>query len=416
MTYSTMTTTANQYGTSETTHSCVMTPDSRSLTFDYPLGSLESFTDVVIPNYHARSAKGEIFNNPMSSSKIERSVEMGTFVGGWHYKVGDLPGHRHCPEWYRENVPGAPGALNAHGVQVGHLGHDINVQNLIDDAGTQAYAAIDNPTFDGGVFIAELRETISFLRNPLRAFNDALRESRIRKNRNRFGRSKILGSFLRDNWLSYRYGFRPIVKDIEDAAVAVAQTVLNEKPKRKTARGTSSDNQRQASSGVCPNDSRYDYQMETSTAIEVRAGVLYEFFRSPDTFGTDWVRAPVAAWEAIPYSFVIDRFFNVGSFVEAIVPKAGIRHLSAWTTVTRTQETQRSTRMVNLPDSDGRVSFIESDGLTTERFRSVTKTRTPGVRLGLAMKPDPFGLRDNDLEVAFITDLVALGSQLLRSK
>lgn len=415
MTYSNMPTTATMYGNNEITHSCAMTTESRSLAFDYPQGSIESFTDVVIPGYHARSAKGEIFNNPMSSSKTERSVEMGTFTGGWHYKKSDT-GHRHCSDYYRESVSGAPGALNAHGVPVGHLGHDINVQNLIDDAGTQAYAAIDNPTFDGGVFIAELRETISFVRNPLRAFNDALEEVRVRKNRTSSGRSKILGSFLRDNWLSYRYGFRPIVMDIEDAAVAVAQTVLNEKPKRKTARGSSSDNQRKTSSGSVSGDSRYDHQTETSTSIEVRAGVLYEFFRSPDTFGTDWVRAPVAAWEAIPYSFVVDRFFNVGSFIEAIVPKAGIRHLSAWTTVTRIQETQRSTRMVYLPDSVGRVGFIDSDGLTTERYSTVTKTRTPGIRLGLAMKPDPFGLRDSDLEIAFITDLVALGSQLLRSK
>lgn len=409
-----ITATATISTNNETSHICGTSTSSRSTTFDYPQGSLESMSDMVIPGYRSRSAKGEIFNNPMSKYTAERKVEVGTFVGGWRYKSTDSAAHRHCSDHYRESVPGAPGALNAHGSETGHLGGDIDLQNLIVSAGTQAASNVDTPVFAGATFLAELRETIHFLRNPLGSFNNFLRDAKRSKNRTASGRAKVLGKFIEDNWLSYRFAVRPLVRDIDNAAVAIKQTVHGDQPKRQTARGSATDSESPTVSGVCT-DTRYEYTQHTSTTVSVRAGVLYEFLRSPDTFGVDLKDIPVAMWEAIPYSFVVDRFLNIGSFIEAIQPKAGIRQLAAWTTIQKSSNTTRSTRMTNLPSQNGRTGFIDSDGLTTEQFSSVSTTRDPGITVGYAYNPNPLTWK-GEVDVSGIIDLVALGTQLLRTR
>lgn len=398
------------------THICRSRSEDRTTTFEYPTGSLETFSDYIIPGYDARSANGEVFCNPMSSSKTTRSVTCGTSSISFAYKTADDPAHRHCPDYYWESVSNAPVCLNGHGTPVYHLNNVGDVSSLRDYAGTEAFANIDSPTIDGAVFIAELHETLSYLKNPLRSFTDALGDVRRKKNRSKNSKAnrQILGDYLRDQWLSYRYGFRPLAKEIENAAVAVAQTVLREAPKRKTARGSASDSFTVTQSGTGTYDSRVSFETETKIAIDVRAGVLYEYYRSPDTFGLKVERAPLAMWEAIPYSFVVDRFLNVGSFVEAITPKAGIRHLAAWTTVKTETTTQRTSRLTSQGSINGRTGSILSDGLTIENYSSITKTRTPGVKIGLALNAQPFG--KDSLDVSFITDLVALGAQMLRTR
>lgn len=425
-----LTSTATIRTNNETSHSCGTAYDGRTSGFAYPIGSYETITDQVIPGFKARSAKGEIFNNPMSSYKETRSVERGTSSVRFAYKATDSMLHRHCPDHYWESVPEATVCLVANGGPVSHLVQPNSAsRNMRDYAGTLAYADIDSPTVDGATFIAELRETISFVRNPLKAFVGLVKAAKTSKSRNAakraltrrgrpvYNRDLTVYDYIVDNWLSYRYGFRPIVKDIEDAAEAVAQTVLNERPKRRTARGNASDSSSLSNSGTCPYDSRCEFQTDTRVSVEVRAGVLYEYQRSRDTFGVDFARVPVAAWEAIPFSFVVDHFLNVGSFIEGITPKGGIKHLAAWTTTTVTLGTTRTSRLVSVPVTSGRVGYVVADGLTTESFNSVSKTRIPGVTIGLAMRNDPF-LKGNSLDTdkSFITDLVALGSQLLRSK
>lgn len=416
------------------THTCKSRSESRSTTYPYPQGEVESMTDVVIPGFAKKVANGSVFNNPMSSFKGSRSVEVGTCSISFAYKATDDPAHRHCSDFYWESVSNAPICLNGLGTPVQHLYMDAATRSMIEEAGTEAYAAIDSPTVDGTVFIAELRETISYLKNPLREFCNLATKARSQKRRaearrlnrrkNPFGRRKGLTNsevgqtteqYLRDQWLSWRYGFRPIVKDIEDAAVAVAQIVLNEKPIRKTARGFSSTSTSRSASGSAPLDSRVEWEQDTSSRINVRAGVLYEFERDPQTLGLEITRAPLGMWEAIPFSFVVDRFLNVGSFVEAITPKAGIRHLAAWTTVINETESTRTSRVASQGDVSGRVGTVLSDGQTVEKYSTISKIRTPGVKIGLTRKSSPLGNKD-DWDVSFITDLVALGSQILRSK
>jgi hypothetical protein len=286
-----------------------------------------------------------------------------------------------------------------------------SVQNLINLASTTAAANVDNPTFHGATFIAELRETLGFLRNPLGAFNKQLEDYRWRKRARKSLNHKTTGEYIRDNWLSYRYAVRPLVQDIQNAAEAVARTVLNNEPLRQTARGYASESGETEETGTI--SSLYDHTTRTVKTVSVRAGILYEISRDPNTFGMTVPDIPVALWEAIPYSFVADWFLNIGSFIQAISPVGGVKRLGSWTTVKTETSTTREIWWERPGTSSGITRVVTSDGRSTETYDSISVTRTPGIQIGLAHKIGPLS---GDIGKLRLLDLVALGSQIMRSK
>jgi len=368
-------------------------------------------SDVVVPGYAKRSAAGEIFNNPMSSFKSEREYSLSTLSYYVPYAPSVPLGNRSCSYEYAQTISPSTNPLDHIGSQVGHLDVLINVQNLINLASTEAVANIDKPTFDGATFIGELRETIQYFRNPLNSLKREVEDARRWKRRKRKLDTKTTAEYISDNWLSYRYSIRPILNDLRNAAEAVARTVLDHEPVRKTARGSASESGTSNASGSA---SFTDYNTSTNTTKSVRTGVLYELSRDPNTFGVGTERIGVALWEVIPLSFVLDWFFNVGTFIEAITPIAGVRRLSSWTTVQTTSITTRdSWRARGGTYGNGQTRVITSDAHCTEKYTSVTTTRTPGIQIGLGQKITPLA---GDIGKARILDLAALGHQILMSK
>lgn len=380
--------------------------------FPVVTGEYRSITDVVVKNFKKRSAAGEVFINPMTSFRSNRSTTFGPRSYYVNYTTGTPPGNKICAYQYDQTVPASPAALTAQGSQVNHLAVSIGLQNLKTLAGTAATANIDNPTFDGATFIGELRETIHYMRNPLAALNKAVEEARHWKRRKRKFDHKSTSEYIADNWLSYRYSIRPLMNDVKNAAEAVARTVLNAEPVRKTARGSASETGQLSTSGTV--GGAYNYTTTTTATYSVRAGVLYELTRSPNTFGIGTERLGIVGWELIPLSFVADWFFNVGTFVEAITPVAGVKRLGSWTTVRKEENTHRETWWVTggtYPTGMPRV--ITSDGRCVEDYTSTSTDRTPGVQIGLGQKITPLA---GDIGKLRILDLLALGRQIAMSK
>lgn len=397
------------YPGSKVNTDCTTGSVSHTLTFDYPVGELEEMHDVVTRRFYERSSRGEVIINPMS----QRTVVCSATPGGLEYYFDKKPGQS-CS--YRETYDASPLCLNQHGSPLGHLAMHNPVGRLKYQAGTRAQANIDEPVFDGSVFVGELRETIRFLRNPLSSFNRYL--SDIKKQKTRKGYAGTTASFLSDNWLSYRYAVRPLVNDIGDAAEAVQHVISKHKPIWRTARGYASASDDTSDSGTIGSAPglTYTWSTESSRSTQVRAGVLYAYKRSPDTFGTSMSRIPVTGWELIPFSFVADWFVNIGPWIEAITPKAGIQVLGSWTTVDEEASTTRRTYI-----SDG--GYVTTSGTryyrnivdnceTEEVLKTTSKTRVPGINVGLTFNVSPL---EGDIGKLRIVDLVALGRQLLSS-
>lgn len=396
----------------ETNHTCESEPVSFALGWSYPTGSYQSMSDYVVPNFARRSAAGEVFNNPMSSFKSERSVSTGTRAYTVPWK-GSYSGHKHCADYRDESVPNSAYELSRWSGPVGHLDVPLgtSIQNLINLASTEAAANVDAPTFQSVVAIAELRETLSYLRNPLGALNRELTDINNWKRRKRKLDRKTVGEVISDNWLSYRYAIMPIVNDTRNLAEAVARTVVDSEPVRKTARGSASSNGETQLDGSI---SLSDYQTRTATTVEVRTGILYEMTLSPNTFGLGTEQIPVALWEAIPLSFMVDWVFNIGSFIEAMTPVAGVRRLATWTSVKTDSTTTRETWWARGgTHSYGTDRVITADGRCSESYVTTSRTRNPGIQVGLAHKVSPL---QGDLGKKRLLDLLAIGHQLLVSK
>lgn len=366
--------------------------------FEY--GSYETMTDKVIPGYHERSKRGEVFINPLGKHRWERTIS----GGGFSFQ-NDPQNNPYFEDTYKGYY-----AIDRKGGTSGHASVPIDVLALQKEAGTKAQADIDSPEFEGLVFAGELNETLRFLRSPLRGFGDFLKDMRRRKNASRFQKGKTVAQFAGDSWLSYRYGVRPLVNDAQNAIEAV-RSVAKKQPLRRTARGYAS-----ASDSIEQTElaSQYSANVEwttnTNRELSVRCGVLYELHRRADTFGVSVSQIPSAAWELIPFSFVADWFVNIGPYVRAITPKVGVKVLGNWTT---TQDIQQSFTTSFVKSMDDKDDVILNPGHCQEQYLTEDLTRAPGLTIGLTHRE--YVLR-NGLDIGKIVDSVALIDQLLRSK
>ena len=128
---------------------CTNTAVNETLGFTYLTGTYESFSDSEVPNFHRRSEAGEVFVNPMT--KIKQEVTCS--IGSRSYHVPKVAGES-CT--YSESISKSPLALNLRGTPLLHVNLGIDKDRLAVLAGTQAAANIDDPSFEGAVFLAEL--------------------------------------------------------------------------------------------------------------------------------------------------------------------------------------------------------------------------------------------------------------------
>jgi len=401
--------TPNTYSGQQRLDSCSTSTVWASLPFNYQVGEFEAMSDVVVPNFKARVAKGEVFVNQMTKTKYDRSLDLS---GMSYHVVRTAAGSKPCQ--YRQDWGTSPHCLSFHVAPVNHIGPKFNYGNLRTLAGTQAAANVDDPTFEGAVFLAELRETIQFLRNPISSWQKFLKTAR-KKHAKSGQKNKELFYFIADNWLTYRYAVRPIVSDCQNAIKAIEEVVSGHRPKRQTARGYAADYSTDSYTNdiVKSNGSTVRYTHETKRDINVRAGVLYEYSRSPDTFGVRLQDVPSAAWEVVPWSFVVDWFVNIGSYISAITPRMGVKELGSWTVTTERANTIRTSWWAAGGNDTYGYRVVENNNLTLEYYNSLTKTRAPGINVGLAYNPITI---TGDLGVARLIDSLALSSQLLRKK
>lgn len=114
---------------------------------------------------------------------------------------------------------------------------------------------------------------------------------------------------LRDNWLSYRYGWMPLLSDVDGAVDALT---------------------RPAMSGIlafarCKRPFSFEkvftapgYSQVVSVTGYVSAGVYYECKNSTDFTSLGLSNPAEVAWELVPYSFVVDWFIPIGKALSAL--------------------------------------------------------------------------------------------------
>jgi len=235
---------------------------------------------------------------------------------------------------------------------------------------TEAAAKASQVTWDVLTFLAEIKESHELVAKTLgNLYEYAFRAARRARRNARPGKSRL--KLFADYWLEYRYGWMPLVYDVNDAANAL----LHERRKGDLIKGKG---YRNAPDTVTATHSvntgtetwyytdtiEYSYQYRSTCYAEVINPVLA-------TYGFN----PVAtAWEVVPFSFVVDWFVDVGGWIRSLMPEvAGVSYLGVGASnkliTTRTQTCNIVWDV--LANTDGSIT-----GMKTETKAEVYR-RTP---------------------------------------
>ena len=193
--------------------------------------------------------------------------------------------------------------------------------------------------FSGPTFLGELRETIHMLRRPAAALYDSSRgylSSLAReKRRNPKHWTKVISGL----WLEHSFGWVPLIADVKDAYHAY-QNMMNAVRVSKvsgsfqdfadyTSTLDSLDNNYSGARraiGSCQLNARRRCFHTEETVVRYRGALkarTNSTARQSDTFYSTFGFTPSefipAAWELLPWSFLVDYFTNIGDILTSAV-------------------------------------------------------------------------------------------------
>lgn len=192
-----------------------------------------------------------------------------------------------------------------------------------------AYAKLEEADFSTAVWLAELRETIEMLRNPLKAFRTLWERMFISTRKTSFQTYRRSIDDMASQWLEYRYGIMPVILDImaikklyEDG-LSRRTRVINRARKRNVSEGTQ----------TASLDKRFDrpaymiyYEYKVTRIVET-AIVGSVFYRHNSGIAEDLAllglnagQIPAYLWELVTLSFVLDWAVGIGDWLAAICP------------------------------------------------------------------------------------------------
>lgn len=318
------------------------------------VGVYERMDDFVTPGFRRLSASGKIINSAMSRQRFTYTASPST------YMFTDSPPSVGTPlivtQTQFNDFGQALGPLKPPEhptVPTGHLLY--NWSTLLDEdaltsrAATAALADSNGKSAQGLVILAEMQKTLDTLRNPLKAFRQAMAKApKIIRNHSASAGSKTMGSLKNaaqgasSQYLTWFYGIRTVMFDIEEVLEALETKVIT----RATGRGFAKDEITGTPSNQTAPYSSHKFTARTTyfERLEVRAGALVELsgHSTASNLGLSVRKIPEAIWEMTPWSFVVDWFLNVQSTIGALEALVNNNFLAQWLTVKRTIIYERS--------------------------------------------------------------------------
>lgn len=341
----------------------------------YSTGETQVMTDWVEKDFHKRKAAGEIMNHPLHSVK---TAQVG--YNNSQYAIVYTPA---CSGTTHKRQDGTD--IRSFSTNFNSFGmpYDFKavIETLEDTVSTQVLAGVEEPTWNLALFAAELDKTAKMFRpsivRGLKTLERAQRDYRRWKRREGVPMARIrlfnrtlngFARFVSDNWLKYRFGLLPLVYDWEDFQKVVNEPELSP---RLTSRAKAEYSWPKMESSKVTNDGYFSGTTSYSRTVNatVRGGLLYEHdMVLSDRLGYNLQSVIPTAYELIPFSFVVDRFFQIQDFLQAMQPKSGVKELARWiktTVVTEDTYDVYATGMTRTNYSNtGSISFGSSRKIT----------------------------------------------------
>lgn len=289
--------------------------DSKSLITYY---HNRGMTDTVTPNYRKRISNGEIINNPMSL--VVESLESG---GGSYSAIVDANG----VEYY--NNTGST-TLYEYSLNVSNSEEpahpQVDIPHLVAQAKAFAISKINPSDYKFGEDLLELKETLQFLSNPAKSILN-LSKNLVRDRRKlerKYKRAEDVVQASADLYLSYQFGFQPLLRSSLDAIENYNRSRPTSRPKRLTARGFARDSK--TADGPFRkyfSPSTYDtYSSKKEHVVEVKANILYDVLLPTNdlqmNLGLRPSDIPETLWAVVPLSFMVDRIWDISTAIRGL--------------------------------------------------------------------------------------------------
>jgi hypothetical protein len=243
-------------------------------------------------------------------------------------------------------------------------------QAKVDLASMQCYRKMAEPEAGVGMMLAELKETVSMLRSPFSKLPKLLRK--LQQPGHSGGKSGGSAfTYASNAWLTERFGIAPVLNDIEDIRCLTTAKLFKHLSLRKKSAGTNGSDTISSINGVTQIGNLWvKFSMNRKTYEYWRASSYYTVVDSTldtlNALGLNPLSLPSIAWELVPLSFVVDRFINIGGWLEAMRPMPEYKQLGGCTSCNKSMVTTVTTSMAasNSYGSQGwspaYSSFIET--------------------------------------------------------
>lgn len=380
--------------------------------YDIRPGVIRSMRDTVTPSFRKLLRNGVDVSNPCSYESTAVETSGGTI--NVSYTSGD-GNPSHC---VRASVSGNPFTRLQQVVGSDPTWFLQDCSNMRDHLLVEAMAEAHSPDFSGSLFAAEAVKTMHMLRHPLQALSEFVRK--MQSTRSSLLRTGVsLSEATSKTWLEYRYGWRPLMLDVKEATAALMSTQRVPGVVLRSRKSNTLSNTQNISPTMVSSNAYYRWWVETTRELKatVKAGVRYRIADSSysqflsTSLGLSLDSVPSTIWELVPYSFVVDWFVDVGSWLRATIPAPHVQVLSNYTSLDVSRICKSIVPFVDKSSPDGGGSW----------------NRFPGA--GSYTRSDNWGDRAVNLSVATLpiiipgrlnlvrqVDSVALGfNQLLRS-
>lgn len=232
-------------------------------------------------------------------------------------------------------------------------------------------------SFQTGIFVGELRETVHLLRHPFSSLHKGMleylkavkkRSSYIKLStgsgalrrtlRRRVTKTSILNKVVADTWLEYSFGWRPFIQDIQ-SAVGALNSLAKSKPgwtrvsfKASKTVEINTPYFLPALGGGDQCNVGYMLQDVDTSSVRLYGAVTTEPMSKPrvveNQFGLSLAEFVPTIWELTPWSFLIDYFANVGGLIDALCTQQSRIRWTARTDVTRIEALPLSQRSMQL--------------------------------------------------------------------
>jgi hypothetical protein len=340
------------------------------------IGKTETMTDVVVPGYKKRSAKGEVFFNEMSKQTVINTIDLGN--RGYIERTQCTPPLTAYFDGTRSTGFFAYNTRLALGLDSDSFARDLvqgsqnivsssDYQDALKEVGTKVAAERGRGPINMYEDIAEYKQTLGTAGQILEQIRGIV--------------SKIPLTQLKaasSAYLLYRYGIAPLVKDLLVAYEALE--VIRQKTRQTTRASVELSGFSRDDSfltlGHVAFDVKYDTGIQKTDVVNIRA-MSYDEYTTSQSFesGLSLKNLILTPWDLIPLSFVADWFLNIGDLLASQVPAFGFKQLGAALTVTRTITTQYFPSRTYATGLYSVVSPVSGNLVVT----NISKIRTPGL-------------------------------------